>query len=257
MYQLIVASLDPFLLLFLATAAGMANLWWKRQESRRRLWLITGPFVALAMICTPAAAYLAYGSLEWAYPPQLRRPAEVEAIVVLSGYLRSAEPEYARPQPELWYDSRDRCRLAAALYRDGPPCLVLATGGPKASDPAGPAIAEVMKEYLVKQGVASEDVITEVTSRSTYENAANSAPLLKERGIERIAVVTDAIHLWRAERSFRAQGFDVVPCGADYRAVELELSPFTFLPKASGAEDMRRVLHEWLGVVWYWARGRI
>jgi uncharacterized SAM-binding protein YcdF (DUF218 family) len=257
MYQLLIKILDPFLLLFLVSALGVANLWRPIPATRLRLWLATVPFLALVFVCLPATAHFALGALEWRYPPCLRRPADVEAIVVLSGYLRPPDPKHGRFHPELWYDSADRCRLAAHLYHDGSPCLVVATGGRTEAESLGPSLAQAMKEFLVEQGVPARDVLVEEKSLSTYENASYTAPLLNQRGIRRIAVVTDATHLWRAEQCFRAQGFEVTPCGAHYRATEFTWSPLTFLPSPSAAADMNRVWHEWLGMAWYWMRGRV
>jgi uncharacterized SAM-binding protein YcdF (DUF218 family) len=256
MYQVLVAMLDPFLLLFLGTLAGVANLWRKGEVTRTRLWMATAPVAALALVCNPTAAYLALGSLEWAYPAQARRPADIQAIVVLGGYLRPADPEHGRYQPELWIDSADRCRMAVMLYRDGPACPLVVTGAQKSSTLSGPELAHAMKQFLVDQKVPQQDVLVEDRSLSTYENAAYTAPLLKERGIRRIAIVTDATHLRRAESCFRAQGFDVVPCASSRRTADFEWSPLKLLPSLSAGGDVDRVLHEWLGILWYRLRGR-
>jgi uncharacterized SAM-binding protein YcdF (DUF218 family) len=241
---------------FLATACAIANLWRKRPERPRGLWFVTASFAGLAVVCTPLLGRLAIGSLEWAYPPRTRRPPQVEAIVVLGGYLRPPDAEYGRFEPELWWDSRDRCRLAAHYYHDGPPCWLVVTGGQENTE-SGPSLAQAMKDFLVQRKVAGEDVIVEDRSRSTYENAVNTAPLLKDRGVHRIALVTDATHLLRAERCFRAQGFEVVPCGAFYSVRRMEWSLSAFLPSPGAVGDLKRASHEWLGLLWYHIKGRI
>jgi uncharacterized SAM-binding protein YcdF (DUF218 family) len=91
----------------------------------------------------------------------------------------------------------------------------------------------------------------------THENAVESARLLRERGIRKVLLITDATHLWRAERCFLAQGIEVVPCGAYYRTIDFEWSEWKFLPNARAARNTSRVLHEWLGLIWYRLRGWI
>jgi len=88
MYQFSVALLQPFPLLYIAAAVGLALLWRNRVAARKRLMLVTVPFVLLGVICTPAVGYLALGSLEWRYPPGTELPEGTQAIVVLSGSVR-------------------------------------------------------------------------------------------------------------------------------------------------------------------------
>ena len=121
----------------------------------------------------------------------------------------------------------------------------------------GPTCAEAMRDFLVDQGVAESDLLIEDQSRTTYENAVNTAKLLKARGIERVILVTDAVHMRRAHACFVAQGVDVLPSGCDYQATRFDWSVFTFIPRPGAARDVQRVAHEWIGIVWYRMHGRI
>jgi len=255
MYHLVAALLDPFTLLFLLTAVGIANLWRRRVDSRRRLVLVAVPFAVLAVVSLPATAYLALGSLEWPYPPQAGRPRGVDTIVVLSGAVHP--PNRVRPEAELGEDSLYRCLHAARLYRRTGPCLVVASGGKVDSRTPGPTVAAAMRDFLIEQGVADSDLLLEDRSRSTYENARNTAVLLRERGIEKIVLVTDASHMLRAERCFLAQGIEVYPSGCRHQATEFRWSLLTFLPRPWAARDVQRAAHEWMGLAWYRLHGRI
>jgi uncharacterized SAM-binding protein YcdF (DUF218 family) len=146
-------------------------------------------------------------------------------------------------------DTVIRCLHAARLYRQGPPCLVVATGDAVA--------AALMRDFLVEQGVAKADLLVEGGSTTTYESAVETRKLLRERGIERIVLVSDATHLPRAGRCFSAQGFEVTPAGCHYRATSYSASFPGFLPSPGGARDVTEAMHEWLGLGWYWLRGRI
>jgi len=254
MYHLFVwRVLQPFPLLWLLLGLALLNLWRKRTESRRRLLLVTFPFVVLTIISLPAIGDVAIGSLERPYPPLLHRPDDIQAIVVLSGYVY---PPTSPGAPAEFDDSTcNRCLKAADMYHQGQPCPVLVSG--KSSDPNGADYSEAMRALLVKLGVRPDDVLLEGQSLTTYENAVESAKLLQERQLSRILLITDATHLKRAAACFRKQGMEVTPCGSTYR---LRDSPFEFtrlFPQPGVAEKCQRICHEWLGLAWYWWRGRI
>src|SRR5690348_17051619 len=121
MYEFLVTLLQPFPILFVATALAVLVLWRRRRETRARLVRLSVAFAALALVCTPAVAHLALGSLEWHYPPRPRRPADVEGIVVLASGIRPPD-EVFRPRAEADEDTFLRCRHAADLYAQGAPC---------------------------------------------------------------------------------------------------------------------------------------
>jgi uncharacterized SAM-binding protein YcdF (DUF218 family) len=253
MYWVIVRLLQPytFLLAVLGVAVFRSRRLGKDGVPRRRRWAIAA-WVLLYLISTPAVAYFAYGSLEWGNPPLGERPEEVEAIVVLGGdiLLPAATPDRA----ELGHASLARCRQAVLFYRQGKPCPVLASAG---NGPADLPLGELMGRFLIEEGVAPEDVLTECRSLDTYQNAVESARILRERGIRRILLVTDATHLPRAAACFRGQGLEVTPGGASYRAQRWRTSLGKILPSTGALDDFHDVCHEWIGLLWYRLRGRI
>ncbi|OHB66335.1 MAG: hypothetical protein A2V70_10055 [Planctomycetes bacterium RBG_13_63_9] len=255
MYRLIVELLQPFPVLCLLMAVALANLWRKRAETRGRLLLLTIPLVGLVMTCMPAVAHLALGSLEWGYPPRADRPPDVGAIVVLSSSVLL--PDAIRREPELEEGTLYRCLHAARLYHRGEPCLVVVSGGPADTDTSDLTLAGVMHDFLREQGVAEEDLLMENQSTNTYENATQTCALLRRRGIRKILLVSTATHLPRAERCFRTQGLEVVASGCQYRATCLHWSLSDFLPSPQAAADVHRAFHEWVGMAWYWLRGRM
>jgi len=255
MYLLTVKLLDPFTLLFLITAVALANLWWKRKESRLRLLFFTIPFVLLMLYCTPVTTYISAGWLELQYPKIQERPEYTEAIVVLSG--GASQPKKAHEQPRLGGNTLYRCIRAAELYHNGSPCPIVVSGGKVNLSRHGVADAHLMKDFLIKMDIPKKDIIVEDKSMDTYENASESFRLLKLRRITRIVLVTDAIHLFRASICFRNQGFEVFPAGCYYRTSELQFDIFQFLPRISAARTNHAVFHELLGFVWFKLRGRI
>ena len=122
--------------------------------------------------------------------------------------------------------------------------------------PGEPSCAEVMRDFLIGVGVNPADVLLEDQSRTTYENAVGCARLLRGRQVGTVVLVTDAVHMYRAERCFRKQGLTVIPAPCNYRATEFRWSLPAFLPHAHAAVGSQEVFHEWLGTLWYWCRGR-
>ena len=156
---------------------------------------------------------------------------------------------------ELDESTCNRCLKAADMYRQCQPCPVLVSG--RSTDADGADYAETMRDFLVRLGVRSNDVIMEGHSLTTYENAVASCKLLQERHLSRILLITDAIHLKRAVACFRKQGMEVIPCGSMYRLYAVPFEFTKLLPQPGVAERCQRICHEWLGLAWYWWRGRI
>ncbi len=61
----------------------------------------------------------------------------------------------------------------------------------------------------------------------------------------------------RALRCFRKQGIDPVPAACAHRAVDFRFELPAFLPSPGAMGDLTAVVHEWIGLAWYRARGRI
>jgi uncharacterized SAM-binding protein YcdF (DUF218 family) len=254
MYFALAYLLQPYVLVLILQGLALANLWRKRRETHARLLGLTVAYAVLIVLSLPAVSYLAFGSLEWQCPPLDRRPGDAAAIVVLGGGVLTPDAEPS--EADLDSSSMYRCLQAARLYHQGQPCPVLVSGG-KYPDSPGPPCADVMYVFLLRQGVKATDLIVENTSRTTHENAVESCKLLQQRHIRNIVLVTEATHLPRAIRCFRKQGVEVVASGCHYRAQGFEASVQAFLPGVEALGGCGNVTHEWLGLAWYWLRGRI
>jgi uncharacterized SAM-binding protein YcdF (DUF218 family) len=255
MYDVVVELAQPHTLLVLLAALALVRHWRRRGEQVRRPWALLGLLTALAVLSTPAVAHLALLTLEGRYPPLAQRPADAEAIVVLAAGL--LPPEGPRTEAEMDEDTLHRCLHAARLYRQGAPCRVLVSGGKVGPDEPGPACAVLMGDFLRQLGVKASDLLREDRSRTTYENARESAVLLERHGLRRVVLVTDAVDMYRAELCFRKQGVAVIPSPCHYRATRFRPSLFAFLPSAGAVRGVQRVWHEWVGSAWYWFHGRI
>jgi uncharacterized SAM-binding protein YcdF (DUF218 family) len=130
-------------------------------------------------------------------PLVIREPLQpLDAIVVLGAPLG--------PGDALTPFLAERVAAAVALWRAGAGRIVVATGGltGRATRPE----ADVIAAALRARGVP--DVITESASRSTFDNARMTRPLLEAHGVRSLWLVTQPYHARRSARIFRRAGFD-------------------------------------------------
>lgn len=255
MYRVVNDFLQPYALLVLIAAVALVGLWRKQPEGRRRLRWLIAPFVLLVLMSTPVVSDLLIGTLEWRFAPLSRLPEDTQALVVLSAGIHPADAYH--PEPQLAASTLYRCQHAAELYHRGGPCLVVVSGGTLEPEKGVPPLALLMRDYLLEVGVSPADVSLEDQSTSTYENARQCEKILRQRGIERITLVTRADHMRRAAACFRRLGLEVTPAPCQFRSSEFAWRASKFLPSPSAARASQEVWHEWLGIVWYWLHGRI
>jgi uncharacterized SAM-binding protein YcdF (DUF218 family) len=168
-----------------------------------------------------------------------------QTIVILGGGRSFAAPEDGnRDQPGA--QTLVRLRHGARLQRlTGLPVMV--SGG--APDRGGESEAAVMARAL------SEDFKIPVrwiedTSENTAQNAAHAATILREVGIDRVLLVTDAIHMPRAIQIFSGTGLAIVRAPTDFVSRKT-LSVDDFIPNPRFLRYSHYALHEWIGMAWY------
>jgi lysophospholipase L1-like esterase len=101
-----------------------------------------------------------------------------------------------------------------------------------------------MAQFAREIGVPESRLLLETASRSTRENAERSAPLLRRLGVRRLLLVTDRLHMRRAQGAFSAFGFDVERASVPvYRSYD------------SNTSMLRAGIVELAALVYYQARG--
>ena len=178
-------------------------------------WAVAG---ALALTAGAAVALAA------SHPPRSSAPPAVvaaDAALVLSG-----DVDYLR------------VNRAAELFRQGAVPVVIITGKGVGGDSA-----HAMREECLRRGVRADRLVLEPDSTSTRENMLFAAPLVRGRGFRRVALVTSAFHMGRAERAARR----VMP--------EVEWVPVPVKDAGPPSHQRRLRLLEWVKLAWYLARG--
>ena len=201
----------------------------------------------LYLLSTPAIAYRLVDSLQSRYPVLTQVPADAQVIVVLGGGRNRDAVEYGGDTVE--YFTLERLRYAARLQREtGLP--ILASGGRLYGEARSEA--SLMKEAL-EQDFNAAVRWSEGRSRDTFQNAFNTARLLREQQLKRVLLVTHGWHMPRSMWSFQQTGLDITPAPT---ALQNPWHDWVLVPNYRALYLASNALSEWLAIAWYRLRYR-
>lgn len=211
--------------------------------------LLAAGLGGLVLLSIPLVSGMLLTGLERDLPTRPDPANPPGAVVILSGNLteitRDGRPGYTVGDITLERELGG-ARLARAT---GLPILV--SGG--VIRPGAPSLASLMTRSL-REDFGLSPRWQEDRSRDTWQNAADTAAIMRQAGVGTVYLVTHAWHMRRALIAFRAAGLRAVaaPVEIDRRpGPELE----TLLPRISAWRESYYALHEWLGCAWYALRG--
>ena len=126
---------------------------------------------------------------------------DADCIMVLGASVYSG----GKPSPML----RDRLDTAIELYQEGvaPKLLLTGDSGQIEYNEVGP-----MRKYCVDRGVDPEDIFCDYAGFSTYESIYRSSYIFR---VEKMVVVTQKYHLYRALYGCKKMGIEAVGAAAD------------------------------------------
>lgn len=177
-----------------------------------------------------------------------------DGVIVLGGAI-DADSSAARGSLEI-NGSGERVTAMLELARRYPNARIVFTGGPSSLFETTLSEAPLAGDLLKRFGVAADRIVLENDSRTTEENAAFTARLVKPKPGERWLLVTSAWHMPRSIGVFRKAGFDVEAYPVDWRTRGWVDATETFDTASSGLGRADAALHEWVGLVSYWLAGR-
>jgi uncharacterized SAM-binding protein YcdF (DUF218 family) len=204
-----------------------------RPRGRFRFGILVGALLAFALV----------GALNWQPVVErlsmpLLRPnttGDAQAIVVLGGGIdRKCSPGFAVLR---------RTLLGVRLYKHRRAPLLAFSGG---MDGSSCPEATIMASIAHDMGVPEGAMALEKSSGNTWENATMTSRMLLPRGIRKILLVTDAVHMRRAEACFRSVGFEVG-----------RVSVPIFRRARFNPDLLLEVVHEYLGWWYYRYKGYI
>lgn len=139
-------------------------------------------------------------------------------------------------------DSMKRLLTALTLHKKTGLPIILSGGAKNLPD------AEIMKSLLLEFGVDKKDILTEVKSRNTQENALYVKNLSHQRNYKRLILITSAYHMPRAVELFKREGLYVIPYPTDFKR-DMKYNLYSLLPKMSVLNDSVKALREYLALL--------
>ncbi len=246
------ALLAPPGLLLPPLLAGL--LLWRRAGRWRLLMPLALALMWLSL--SEAPALLLQRSLLRPPPPLRLQDADCRSqdrtlVLVLGGGIHQWVDE--RAGPDLKASTLERLRHGVYLARRCQWPLGFTGGLPSHPRPG------YVPEAQVAQLVAREEFglpldLVEAAAQDTRENARLSLPLLRERGIQRLVLVTHAEHLPRSLKAFEAASvaehypLALLPAPVAGRQ-EDEISPYDWIPSEAGYRRTRYVFYELMGLL--------
>lgn len=222
------------------------------RRAGRRLFVFGAALIIIGGVSPLGTALLL--PLEERFPPWDPSRGAPTGLIILGGVI-NIDVASARGTLGLG-DSAERLVVLADLARRHPNARIIFTGGNSNLIFAGPSEADFTVPILISFGIARARITLETESRTTAENAAYTHKLVAPKPEDRWLLITSAFHMPRAMGSFRRVGFPVEAYPVDWRTTGWRqlLTPTGSLFDGFGRLDL--AVHEWLGLVAYWATGR-
>ncbi|SFA66465.1 YdcF family protein [Metapseudomonas otitidis] len=223
--------------------------WWRARRPRLALACFLMGFGGLWTMSLPVTVETLAGWLETEPPLQEARwaelPGRAQAIVVLGAGRVRDDPAWDGDQPSLL--AMERMRYAARIAK-ATQLPVLVTGGFHYGQP--PSEAAIMAESFERDlGVPVRWL--EEASRTTWENAVESARILKAEGVERVVLVTQGFHMQRARWCFEQAGLEVVTAPSSFLSSPNSRPFGGWLPETVAVWHSGMLLNEALGLLAY------
>lgn len=166
-------------------------------------------------------------------------------MIVLGGAIEHPEVYLAHGQVPLG-QAAERMAVPVGLMRQHPQLELVFSGGEGRLLVTGVTEAELAKVFYVQQSVDMSRVTLEGGSRTTRENAQQTARLLGERCKQPWLLVTSAWHMPRAMAEFEAMGCKVTAYPVDFMTGDV--TPLSEYALAQSLLRWQTALHEWLGL---------
>ncbi|MGE0702330.1 MAG: YdcF family protein [Vicinamibacterales bacterium] len=236
---------------------GAAALWLAlRPHSRPARGAVAALVCFYVIVSTWAITHRATAALGAGFVPLKAEdvPPGTTAIVVLgSGSFTARDwDDGSLSIVDAW--AAMRVLEAARVFRLANPEWIVSSGGLVHPEDDVESTGVTMRDALVRLGVPSDRILSNLQSFNTAAEAANVTPLLRRLEVDHTILVTSRFHMRRSIGAFRAQGVEVIPAIARDPA-----SPRSWitrwLPSELGLYEGALAAHEILGIAYYRWRG--
>ena len=251
--KLFAFALNPLLWL------GVVLLWaWRTKNDSRRKRLALLAFWGFLICSNPFLLRIAYRVWE-VEPVRITslRENPFDAAIVLGGF--GGEHKEFGDRIDFG-ESANRLTQALELYQQERVEAILITGGATQILTKKRNEGVATELFLKRIKFPTKDLLVEKNSRNTFENASNSAFMLKNSGLAhgRFLLLTDGWHMRRALSCFRKSGLDVSPFSTSGEGPIFDgLTPKVMIvPNPRGFELWQRLFKEITGFIIYRLTGK-
>jgi uncharacterized SAM-binding protein YcdF (DUF218 family) len=224
-----------------------------KQASRKKKFLIFG--LLILYLFSNKFIFNEVGH-KWEVPlSKLENVGKYDYAIVLGGF-SSFDTTCAKIK---FNEASDRLWQGLQLYYQKKVRKIFISGGSGSVLHQDETEADKVKAFLLSIHVPESDIIMEMTSRNTHENAVNTQAWLKKHDPgARCLLVTSAAHMRRAKGCYKKEEVNVTPYAAhmlsDPRRFDFDI---LILPQAIILDYWSSLFKEWVGYATYFALGYI
>jgi len=156
-----------------------------------------------------------------------------------------------------FYRGVDRLIQAIDLYKRGYIKKIIFTGGSGRLLHPEMKEGELLKPYILRMGVAADDLLIENESNNTRENAVFTKKLIDKDSLKgKFLLITSGFHMRRSLRCFKKAGITADPYSTDRYAGPRKFEfDHLFIPNISSMNDWTGLIHEIIGYFTYRVMG--
>ena len=194
-----------------------------------------------------------------AYQPKkvtLRTDENYSAGILLGGFAGMNKTDHQT----YFSEQSDRFIQAMLLYKTGHiKKIIVAAGDGSVFNRGDFREGDFVQKQLISMGISATDIAVDRNSRNTAENAINAKKIIDSLRLSPpYVLITSALHIPRAQKTFTKAGIEVIPYPAAFfvRPPDSVVPTDYILPSANALKNWDMYLREITGSLMYWITGR-
>jgi uncharacterized SAM-binding protein YcdF (DUF218 family) len=192
----------------------------------------------------------------WEYPVTLdtELAPSYDVGIVLGGGMITIDKQVNRMT---FRNNTDRILQAVSLYKTGKIKKILISSGSGSLMFRDMLESALLRKYLITIGIPDSAMLIDSVSDNTYQNAENTAQILKKEKINgKLLLITSSIHMRRALACFKKAGLTVTPYSTN-KQTGIRIFDFGhfIIPSLDAVDAWDKLIHEMAGYMMYWISG--
>jgi len=248
--KLVIVLLSPILWILFVFVWGLFS----KKAARKKRCYIAG-IIMLLFFTNP----FIINKLILAYQPKkvtLRTDENYSAGILLGGFAGMNKTDHQT----YFSEQSDRFIQAMLLYKTGHiKKIIVAAGDGSVFNRGDFREGDFVQEQLIAMGISATDIAVDRDSRNTAENAINAKKIIDSLRLSPpYVLITSALHIPRAQKTFTKAGIEVIPYPAAFfvRPPDSVVPTDYILPSANALKNWDMYLREITGSLMYWITGR-